>query len=244
MDQNGGRHATNDVQNLGIAALRALPVIGGARRDRASKGAGPFHTGDWAPPQAGRLDTFLWTAAQRGHPQRRVGVSGDDRAVACRSVGPSAETNQACAQPGLAHVCGEEACRRCLGPERRSRSWSRSSVEGPPAWSAKGSAMGQGMEPEAADCSTPADRPPGRQDHAHQPRSHLSGPLCSGPRGAAPRTDGLLADGTRVTGAEGARTPVRQRLYLAGDHDHSTAYRSDRSSGAGALRGRPHPRSW
>ena len=101
MDQNGGRHATNDVQSLGIVALRALPVIDGARRDRASKGAGPFHAGDWAPPQAGRLDTFLWTAAQRGHPQRRVGVSGDDRAVACRSVGPSAETNQACAQPGL-----------------------------------------------------------------------------------------------------------------------------------------------
>jgi len=38
-----------------------------------------------------------------------------------------------------------------LVPERRSCSWSRRAVEGPPAWPAKGSAMGQGLEP-GADC--------------------------------------------------------------------------------------------
>ena len=51
--------------------------------------------------------------------------------------------------------------------QRRSRSWSRRSVEGSPAWPAKGSTMGQGLEP-GADCPTLADRLPGRQDDAHQ----------------------------------------------------------------------------
>ena len=118
------------------------------------------------------------------------------------SIGPSAQTDQACAQHNLAHLCGGETCWRRRGPERRSRSWSRRSVEGPPAWPAKGSAMGQGLE-SRADCPTLADRLPGRQDDAHQPRSYLSGPLRSGPGGATPRTDGLLANRARVTECPG-----------------------------------------
>lgn len=86
--------------------------------------------------------------------------------------------------------------------------------KGRPAWSAKRSAMGQGLEP-GADCPTLADRLPGRQDDAHQPRSHLSSPLRSGSGSATPRTDCLLANGTRVAGAEGARTQARQGLCLA-----------------------------
>ena len=85
--------------------------------------------------------------------------------------------------------------------------------------------MGQGLEP-GADCSSLADRFPGRQDDAHQPRSHLSGPLCSGPGSAAPRTDDLLANMTRVAGAPGARMQARQGFCLAGDYDQSTSRRS------------------
>ena len=69
----------------------------------------------------------------------------------------------------------------------------------------QGSAMGQGLEP-GADCPALADRLPGRQDDAHQPRSHLSGALRPGPRSAAPRTDGLLANRAGLADAEGART--------------------------------------
>src|SRR3954471_4122022 len=94
-----------------------------------------------------------------GHPQRRVGVSGKDCAVACRWVGPSAQTDQACTQHGVARLCGGETCQRRHGPERRSGPWSCRSVEGPPAWSAKGSEMGSGLEP-GADCPTVAGRLP------------------------------------------------------------------------------------
>ncbi len=103
--------------------------------------------------------------------------------------------------------------------------------------------MGQGLEP-GADCPTLADRLPGRQDDAYQSRSHLSVPLRSGPGSTAPRTDGLLENRTRVTGAQGARAQVRERLCLAGDHDQPTPRRSSRSNGTGTLGGRSHPRSW
>ena len=103
--------------------------------------------------------------------------------------------------------------------------------------------MGQGLEP-GADCPTVADRLSGRQDDAHQPRSHLSSPLRSGSGSPTPRTFGLLANGARVAGSPGARTQARQELCLAGDHDQSTSRRSGRSRGAGSLGGRPHPRSW
>jgi hypothetical protein len=62
----------------------------------------------------------------------------------------------------------EETLLASSSPEWRSRSWSRRAVGGPPAWPAKGSAMGQGLE-SGADCPALADRLPGRQDDAHQP---------------------------------------------------------------------------
>lgn len=58
MVPKGGRYATSDVQILGEAALRAVPVIGGARGDRTSQGTGPFHAGDWAPPRSVGLDNL------------------------------------------------------------------------------------------------------------------------------------------------------------------------------------------
>ena len=176
-------------------------------------------------------------------PERRIGVSCDDCPVACRPIGMSAQTDQTCAQHNLAHLCGGATCRHRRGTERRSRSRPGRSVERPPAWPAKGSAMGQGLEP-GADCPTLADRLPGRQDDAHQPRSHLSGSLRSRPGSATPRTVGLLANGTRAASAQSARKKARQGLCLAGDHDQSTPRRSSRSSSAGTLGGRPHPWSW
>lgn len=57
-----------------------------------------------------------------------------------------------------------------------------------------------------------ADRFSGRQDDAHQPRSHLSGPVRPRPRSAAPRTDGLLANRAGGAGAEGAPEILTGRL--------------------------------
>jgi hypothetical protein len=77
-----------------------------------------------------------------------------------------------------------------------------------------------------------ADRLPGRYDDAHQPRSHLPGIVHSRPRCAAPGACGMLANRAGVADAEGARTPARQGVRLAGDHDQPASCRSGRSRGA------------
>lgn len=82
-------------------------------------------------------------------------------------------------------LCRGATCRRCRGPERRSRSWSHSYVKGRRHGS-RARRWAKAWSP-GADCPTLAARLPGRQNHAHQPRSHLPGPLRSGPRSAAPR---------------------------------------------------------
>ncbi len=69
-------------------------------------------------------------------------VSRDDRPVARRAIGSTPQTDQACAQCDLAHLCGGEIGRHCRRSERHSRSRSRRVLEGPPAWPATGSAMG------------------------------------------------------------------------------------------------------
>lgn len=106
------------------------------------------------------------------------------------------------------------------------------SMEGPSAWPANGSAMGQGLEPEQIA------RPLPRRQDAHQPRSHSS-PTRSRSGCATP-----ACEAARVAGSQGARTLASQELCLARDYDQSTARLSGRSRSAGALGGRPHPWSW
>jgi hypothetical protein len=79
---------------------------------------------------------------QRRHPQWRAGVSRNDRPVACGSIGPSPQTQQACAQRELARLCGGAIGWRHRRAGWRLRSRSRRAVEGPPSWSATGAAMG------------------------------------------------------------------------------------------------------
>ena len=144
-----------------------------------------------------------WAARARGPPpmNAKCGLSlGHHRVGWGHAIGMSAQVDQTCAQQNLAHLCGGEACRRRRGTERRSRSRPGRSVERSPAWPANRSAVGQGLEP-GADCATFADRLPGRQHNAHQPRSDISGPVRSRSGSATPRADGLLANGTRAKGA-------------------------------------------
>jgi len=90
----------------------------------------------------------------------KMGLSGDGRSVARRSIGPPPQADQACAQPRLAQLCGRTPCRSCGAAKRLSRSWSRHQVERPPAGPVPGSAMDESLEPRA-DCPALADRLPG-----------------------------------------------------------------------------------
>jgi len=77
---------------------------------------------------------------------------GRQRSMACGSIGPASQADQACAECRLAYLCGRPVIRCCGGPELRSRSSARP---------AQGWAMGESLEPRA-DCPTFANRFSGR----------------------------------------------------------------------------------
>jgi hypothetical protein len=88
-----------------------------------------------------------------------------------------------------------------------------------------------------------ADRFSGRQDDAHKPRSHLSGPVRPRPRSAAPRTDGLLANRAGGAGAEGAPEILTGRLGRDVENFCVTAYGEDSVEKLETVVGKPpHPR--
>ena len=99
--------------SVGKAALRAVSLVCGAGGDRASSRAGLFHAGDRSPARAGGIDDLAGVAPQRCHPKWRSGVSCDDGAVARRAIGSSPEAGEACAQRGIAHLCGGTTGWRC-----------------------------------------------------------------------------------------------------------------------------------
>ena len=89
------------------------------------------------------------------------GVSRDDRAMACRAICSPPKAGEACAQRGIANLCGGT-----IGRVRRRSEWGSCSrpgcaLERPPAWTAEASAVGKRLEP-GADCSPLASRLPGR----------------------------------------------------------------------------------
>jgi hypothetical protein len=87
--------------------------------------------------------------AQCGHAQRRAGVPGHDGAVACRAGGAASEAGEAGDAPGAEGVCARPAggCRG--GSGRGCGARSGGAVEGPAAWAAAASALGESMEPTA-----------------------------------------------------------------------------------------------
>jgi len=96
----------------------------------------------------GRAASTISRELRRNAPPAAAGWSTGRRLPSgMQSIGPSSEADQACAQHHLAHLCGRATCWCRRGSERHSCSWSRRSVEGPPAWAAQGSAMGQSLEP-------------------------------------------------------------------------------------------------
>ena len=82
-------------------------------------------------------------------------VSRDHGAVACRAICSPPKAGEACAQRGIANLCGGT-----IGRGRRRSEWGSCSrpgcaLERPPAWAAEASAVGKRLEP-GADCSPPA----------------------------------------------------------------------------------------
>lgn len=192
MVPEGRRHGTSDVWTIGKAAFRAIPVVYGTRGACDPACAGHGHTGHRPPAGAVGVDDLSGDTAQRGDAQRRAGVSGHCRAMACRTGHPAPEACEACSQRGAADLCagasGWHGCRpgRCRGARADG------TLERPAARTSAGPALGQGVE-SAADRPPLAARLPRGRDDAHQPRGHLPVALRARPRGAAARADGLPA---------------------------------------------------
>ena len=148
-----------------IAAGDAALISGASRRpslrlfEHYLPGAGLFHTGDWG-------------VASGVQPRQSPVSCGATRppAAAGWSIGQRLPSGMPIGRPVGPNRPSLHSTRRCALMWRRDLpasswpraalwSWSRRSVEGPPAWSAKGSEMGSGLEP-GADCPTVAGRLP------------------------------------------------------------------------------------
>ena len=161
------------------AAPGSAPVLRGSGGDRAVADAGHGRSGDCTPSGTSGVNGVAGTAARLGDAGRQPGLSGDDCTMARGAGSAATEACEADHQSGTANVCPGPAG-RCRGRTGRGGgAWPDGAVEGSTARATAGPAMGYGLEP-AADCRTLAARFPGRQHHAHQPRSHLPGALRPG----------------------------------------------------------------
>src|SRR3954452_20316693 len=159
MVQTGRRYATIDVQTISQAALRPVSLICGAPGDRTPSRAGPVHAGGCAPAWASGLDDLTRVAAQRRHPKRRLRVSRDNSAMARRTRCSSPQADEACAERGVANLCGGTTDRRRCGSGRRGCSRPDGGLERPPTRAATGSAMGNAWSPEQIARRLPVDFP-------------------------------------------------------------------------------------
>src|SRR4051812_44262125 len=99
----------------------------GAGRDRDLARSKARRAGERPPAGAGASDDLPRAAPQRRHAQRRPGVPGHDRAMARRSIRPSAEAGEAGEQRGAAVLCtgsaGWDGCRPERGGGSRTVTW-------------------------------------------------------------------------------------------------------------------------
>ena len=157
----------------------------GARWFREAGGMPPSHLSRSSKPLSGRSLSFaereeiaIWRAQGHGvraiarrlerapstisrelrrHAQRRSGVSGHHRAMACRPIRPPSEAGQAGEQRGAAVLRTGPVGWYSRRAERESGSRTRRELEGPPAWASAGPTVGHSVEPRA-DCPTAATR--------------------------------------------------------------------------------------
>jgi len=141
--------ATSNIEAIGEAVVRPVSLICGAGGDRSPSRAGLLHARGCAPAWANCFNDLAGVAAQRCHPKRRPGVSGDDSAMACRAISSPPKAGEACAQRGTASLRGGTTSWRRGGSERGSCSRPHGVLERSSAWTSEGSAVGKRVEPGA-----------------------------------------------------------------------------------------------
>ena len=112
--------------------------------------------------QVGRSASTISREVRRNATTRSggLGLSRHRRPVACRAIRPPSQGTQACRERSVALLCGGEARRRRAHQRGKVGSRARGVVEGTPARTTTGSAMGMGLEP-GTDRSAPGRRLPG-----------------------------------------------------------------------------------
>src|SRR3954464_1083834 len=105
MVSRGRWHTAIEIWAFSEADLRPLSLLYRAGGDRTSASPGLLHSRGWALPRSGGVDT----AAQRCHPKRRPGIPRNHSAMARRSSCSPAKAGKACAQRGIANLCGRTA---------------------------------------------------------------------------------------------------------------------------------------
>ena len=161
MVPKGRRNATSDVWIIGEAALRSVSLVCRSGGDRAPSRAGLLNAEGRSPARAGSVDDLPRVAAQRRHSKRWPGVSRDDSAMARRASRSPTKAGEACAQRGIANLCGGTIGWRRRRSKRGSCSRPGRVLERPPTWTAEGPAVGERLEP-GTDRPPPAGRLPGR----------------------------------------------------------------------------------
>src|SRR4051794_19860870 len=111
----GGGYATSGVCIIGKAAVGTVLAACGAGGDRAAAYPKAWRAGDRSSAGSSRLDHFPGIAAQCRHPRGRPGLSGNDRAVACRPLG--APAGQAGGQSNPAHYVQERLTGTVVAPD-------------------------------------------------------------------------------------------------------------------------------
>ena len=224
------------------AALGAVPVVRGARGDRALARAGARGAGDRPPARAGGVDDLARAAAQRCHARRRSGVSGHDRAMARRAGRPPSEAGEAgdrtrrcgrTCRTGWPAPSSLRAGRRSRGPavpwkgrrhgRRQHRRWAR-------AWSPEQIARRLRLD-------FPDDETMRISHEAIYQALYVQG------RGALRRELTACLRTGRALRVPRARSRGRGKSHRrARDHDQPAPGGGGRPGGAGPLGGGPHPR--
>ena len=160
MVQGGGRHATIASRAGGGGAFGAISVVRRARGDRTAARPRPRRAGDRASSGPIALDDLARAAPECGDPQRRLGLSRDDRVVARRASWPTTASDEARASCRPASLRRGSPRGRDQPSRRRAHAWPRYALDDAPLGSAPASAVGQGAgRPERISARLKVDFP-------------------------------------------------------------------------------------
>src|SRR5258705_3940616 len=160
MVQEGRRNATSNVWDVGEAVVRQISFVCRTRGDRALTSTRLHCTGGGASDRTCGVNDLAGAAAQRRHPQRRVGVSRVDCAMARRAIRPTTKADKACAERDLAGLCPGPAGGAGRSSEWRFCSWPVRILERATTRDAAALPLGGCLEVRPGR-STPAGRLPG-----------------------------------------------------------------------------------